>query len=45
MKTGQTPNVSVAMKVRGNTVKQLIIETLRSIAKPGEQRELRAVTS
>ena len=45
VKTGQTPNVSVAMKVRGNTVKQLIIETLRSIAKPGEQRELRAVTS
>ena len=32
VKTGQTPNVSVAMKVRGNTLKQLIVETLQDVA-------------
>ncbi len=56
VKSGQTPNVSVATKVRGNAVKQVILHTLQALAgaSTSEQRqqpqqplprELKAVTS
>ncbi len=51
VRTGEPPNASVAMAVRGNAAKQLIVSTLQDLARPDAApqatapAELRAVTN